>query len=165
MKRPAASRLSLTRGFSVALFAALMFAGSARAQSPVQEQTPAKDQPAAQTPQAAPDKPDKKDKKSSDPATVKLKIEISAAADGKPIGNASVYVRFNESGGLFHRDKLAEMNFKTNEDGSVKVPDIPQGKILIQVVAKGWHTYGKWYDVQTDQQTIQIKLDPPPHWY
>src|ERR1700734_2585850 len=108
MKRPAASRLSLTRGFSVALFAALMFAGSARAQSPVQEQTPAKDQPAAQTPQAAPDKPDKKDKKSSDPATVKLKIEISAAADGKPIGNASVYVRFNESGGLFHRDKLAE---------------------------------------------------------
>lgn len=149
----------------MALLAALLiFVSFSRAQSPVQEQTPAKDPPAAQTPQPAPDKPDKKDKKSSDPATVKLKIEISAA-DGKPIGNASVYVRFNESGGLFHHDKLAELNFKTNEDGSVKVPDIPQCKILIQVVAKGWHTYGKWYDVQTDQQTIQIKLDPPPHWY
>jgi hypothetical protein len=47
----------------------------------------------------------------------------------------------------------------------VKVPEIPQGRILIQVIAKGWHTYGKWYDVDTDEQTIQVKLDPPPHWY
>ena len=115
--------------------------------------------------QAPPDKPNKKDKKSSEPATVKLKIEVVAAADGKPIGNASVYVRFNESGGLFHHDKLAELNFKTNQDGSAKVPEIPQGRIEIQVVAKGWHTFGQWYDVDTDEQTIQIKLAPPPHWY
>lgn len=128
-----------------------------------QSSTPA--QPAAQTQTPPPEKDKKeKDKKSSDPATVKLRIEVSGA-DGKPIGNASVYVRFNESGGLFHRDKLAELNFKTNQDGSVKVPDVPQGRILIQVVAKGWHTFGKWYEFNTEAQTVQIKLDPPPHWY
>jgi hypothetical protein len=27
------------------------------------------------------------------------------------------------------------------------------------------HTYGKWYDITKDSDTIQIKLDPPPHWY
>jgi hypothetical protein len=62
-------------------------------------------------------------------------------------------------------DKLAELNFKTNQDGSAKVPEIPQGRIEIQVVAKGWHTFGQWYDVDTAEQTIQIKLAPPPHWY
>ena len=104
----------------------------------------------------------KKDK--SEPPTTRLRIEITDPK-GKPVGNASVYVRFNESGGLLHKDKLAELNLKTNEDGTVKVPDIPRGKILIQVIAKGLHTYGKWYDIDKDEETVQIKLDPPPRWY
>jgi nitrogen fixation protein FixH len=106
---------------------------------------------------------EKKDK-NADPPTVKLRIEVSGP-NGKPVGNASVYVRFNQPGGTFHKDKLAELNMKTNEDGSVKVPEVPQGKILIQVIAKNLHTFGKWYDIQKDAETIQIKLDPPPHWY
>jgi nitrogen fixation protein FixH len=105
----------------------------------------------------------KKDK-SSEPPTTRLRIEITDPK-GKPVDNASVYVRFNQSAGVFHKDKLAELNLKTNEDGTVKVPDIPQGKILIQVIAKGLHTYGKWYDIEKDQETVQIKLEPPPHWY
>ena len=57
------------------------------------------------------------------------------------------------------------MNFKTNQDGSVKIPEIPQGKVLIQVIATGWHTYGKWYDLEKEEETISIKLARPPHWY
>jgi len=83
----------------------------------------------------------------------------------KPVANASVYIRFGDPGKFFHKDRLAEMNFKTNGDGSVKVPDVPIGKVLIQIVAKGLHTYGKWYDITKNSDTIQIKLDPPPHWY
>jgi hypothetical protein len=121
-------------------------------------------QPAAQE-APTPDKPveSKKDSKPSDPATTKLRIRVTAS--DKPVGNASVYVRFPVAGGLFHKDKLAELNLKTNEDGSAKVPDIPRGKILIQVVAKGWKTYGKWYEINSDEQTVEIKLEPPPHWY
>lgn len=109
-------------------------------------------------------KADKAKKSSDDPPMTKLRIHVVGSND-KPVGSASIYVRFSESGGMFHKDKLAEMNFKTNEDGSVKVPDVPQGKILIQVIAKGWHTYGRWYDVDSDEQAIEIKLEPPPHWY
>jgi hypothetical protein len=106
----------------------------------------------------------KKDEKSLEPATTKLKIHVTSKGD-KPVSYASVYVRFNQSGGLFHHDKLAELSLKTNEDGTVKVPSVPQGKILIQVVAKGWHTYGKWYEINQDEQSIEIVLEPPARWY
>jgi hypothetical protein len=76
-----------------------------------------------------------------------------------------VYVRFNQPGSFLHKDKLAELSFKTNEDGSVKVPAVPRGRILVQVIAKGLHTYGKWYDIEKDQDTIEIKLEAPTHWY
>ena len=94
----------------------------------------------------------------------KLKVIVTAGED-KPVANASVYVRFNTPGGFLHHEKQQEMNFKTNQDGSVKIPEVPQGKILIQVIAKGWHTYGKWYDIEKDEETIVVKLTPPPHWY
>ena len=149
--------------FSMALFAApQIFLRTPSAHAAPQDQSSTPGQSAA--PQGQPAPADKKEKKSSEPATVKLRIEVTSP-DGKPVGNASVYVRFNESVGLFHRNKLAEMSFKTNQDGSVKVTDVPQGKILIQVIAKGWHTFGKWYDIETDSETVQIKLEVPPHWY
>lgn len=105
-----------------------------------------------------------RDDNSDQAHTTKLHILV-LSDDGKPVGNASVYVRFYTDGGLMHHDKLAELDLKTNQDGSVKVPPIPQGKILIQVIAKGWHTFGEWYDVEKDEQSIEIKLQPPPHWY
>jgi hypothetical protein len=121
----------------------------------------------AQTSDAAPtgksSTQEKKEAKSSDQGTTKLRIVVTG--NDKPVSNASVYVKYNEPGGLFHRERLAEMNFKTNLDGTVKVPEIPRGKILIQVIAKGWHTYGKWYEIETESETIRIKLEPPPRWY
>lgn len=102
--------------------------------------------------------------KKEPPPTTKLRIEVTDP-DGKGVGQASVYVRFSQSGGLFHKDKLAELDLKTNNDGTVKVPAIPQGKIMVQVIAKGWRTYGEWYDVDKAEETIQIKLQAPPHWY
>jgi hypothetical protein len=104
------------------------------------------------------------DDKQANAHTTKLKLRV-LTNDGKPVGNASVYVRFYTEGGFLHHDKLAELDLKTNQDGSVKVPEIPQGKILIQVIATGWHTFGKWYDVEKDEESIVIKLEPPPHWY
>ena len=72
--------------------------------------------------------------------------------NGKPVANASVYVRYNVPGDLLRKDKLAELDLKTNGDGSVRVPAVPQGKILIQVIAPGWHTYGKWYDIEGKEE-------------
>jgi hypothetical protein len=91
----------------------------------------------------------------------KLKIIVTNAS-GSPVGNASVYVRYPKNG---KQDNLQELDFKTNQDGSVKVPPVPIGKIQVQVIAKGWHTFGEWYDVENSTQTVNFQLQEPPHWY
>jgi hypothetical protein len=96
--------------------------------------------------------------------SVRLRIRVTSPK-GSPVSNASVYVRYYKDGGLVHKDQLQEMDFKTNQDGSVKVPPIPQGKIQIQVIAQGWHTFGEWYDIEKDEQEVSVQLEEPPHWY
>lgn len=93
-----------------------------------------------------------------------LHIEVTAGDKDQPVDNASVYVRFPEAR-MLGREKLVEMNVKTNREGAVKVPNVPRGKALIQVIASGWKTFGRWFDLDKDEQTIKIKLEKPPRWY
>jgi hypothetical protein len=97
----------------------------------------------------------------------KLRIEVTGvdANMSKPVANASVYLRWDEESGILHRKKEIELNFKTDQEGIVKVPEVPRRKILIQIVAPGWHTYGRYYDIAKDEEIIQIKLEKPPRWY
>jgi len=163
---PTIFRASRGLGIILALFLlyTTLSSGQPRASMPAvfqesqQNQTTSQEKPSQDKPADS-----KKDSKPSDPTTTRLRIRVTA--DDKPVGNASVYVRFPVAGGIFHKDKLSELNLKTNEDGSAKVPDIPRGKILIQVVAKGWKTYGKWYEIDSEAMTVEIKLEPPAHWY
>jgi hypothetical protein len=157
------------RGTSSAVLSAIIFVTCLLGAPGVVAQATGSDAPApsSQSSDQPADHPSAKDgapQNSPDGATTKLRILVTSNAD-KPIGNASVYVRYNASGGFLHHDKLVEMDLKTNQDGSVKVPAVPQGKVMVQVVAPGWHTYGKWYDIDKSEQVISIKLDPPPHWY
>jgi len=139
---------------------------SPAAQTGHSEQTPEPTQPAKPVPAPKPADPPQKDAKSDDAPESKLRVSVVAADTGKPVANASVYIRFPEGKTFFTRkDKEAEMNFKTNQDGSVKVPSVPRGKILVQIVAPGWHTYGKWYEIVKDEEEINIRLDKPPRWY
>jgi hypothetical protein len=137
------------------LMAGVLLPGIVRAQSAPVEENPG----SSQVPDEAPPKG-----KTSPQSTVKLKIVVTGN-NGKLIQNASVYVRYKLPDGLFHKDKMAELDLKTASDGSVKVPAVPQGKVLIQVIAPGWHTYGKWYDFDKDEDSVEIKLDPPAHWF
>ena len=103
--------------------------------------------------------------KTSKPSGVSiLHIEITAGEKDQPVDSASVYVRFPEAR-LLGREKLVEMNVKTNRDGVVKVPNVPRGRALIQVIASGWKTFGRWFDLDQPEQTIKIKLEKPPRWY
>jgi hypothetical protein len=144
-----------TRQRATVLTMGLLMTAMAFAQTDNPGQSGSQDQPSSQG---------KQDHKSVEPGMARLRLLVTNDND-KPVGNASVYVRYNEPGGFLHHEKLAELNFKTNQDGSVKIPEVPLGKVLIQVIATGWHTYGKWYDVDKDEQSITIKLAPPPHWY
>lgn len=115
---------------------------------------------------ARPPQKDKKDSGAKDSHSVELHIVVTGGPKDTPIANASVYVRFpQETGFIRKKEKLSEMTLKTNQEGSVKVPPVPTGKVLIQVVAQGWKTYGQWYTLEKDEETIKIKLERPPKWY
>ncbi len=87
--------------------------------------------------------------------------------NGKPLESVSVIVKFIEG-----RSKIKfgakirdEWDLKTDPNGKVKVPPIPQGKILIQVIAHNYQTFGQTYDVEQDEQAINVKLNPPQPQY
>ena len=102
--------------------------------------------------------------KEKESGTTKLRIEVTAGEAGDAVEGASVYVRFEEAR-KFAKDKKVEQNWKTNKEGVVKVPNVPRGKVLIQVIAPGWKTFGQWFDLDKDEQTIKIRLQKPPRWY
>jgi hypothetical protein len=107
--------------------------------------------------QSSSDKDQPKPASSSD--TAMLRVELTGGDAKKPIVDASVYLKFTEEKLL--RDKKVEFNLKTNQSGVARSPEIPKGRVLIQIVAPGWKTFGKYYDINQDEQTIQITLERP----
>ena len=93
----------------------------------------------------------------------RITIEITGGEANKPVENASVYVKTIEQHLI--KDKKFEVNVRTNQQGVAHVPDAPMGRVLVQVVAEGWKTYGHWYDITETKQVIKIHLERPPKWY
>ena len=106
----------------------------------------------------------KENKDNKDAATTKLRVEITAGEKPAPVDNASVYVKYQKERTLA-KDQMIEMNLKTNREGVARHNSVPRGKVLIQVIAPGWKTFGAWYDLNQEEQTVKIHLQKPPRWY
>jgi len=91
--------------------------------------------------------------------TTILRVELTGGDAKKPITDASVYLKYTE--GKLLRDRQIEFNLKTNQNGVARSPQIPKGRVLIQIVSPGWKTFGQYYDIVDDEQTIQINLERP----
>jgi hypothetical protein len=163
---------------SIALIVALA-AVAALAQAPASSPPPPADASGGSTgsppadssaaPAPAPDDAkSKKEKTPKDDAPVViaswLNIDVVGGTDKAPVTEASVYVKFTVVRKRL-RDQKLEFDLKTNQEGVARAPDVPQGRVLIQIVATGWKTFGEYYDVDSDQQTINIQLVRPPRWY
>jgi hypothetical protein len=96
----------------------------------------------------------------------KLRIEVRTRSD-KPVERASVIVRFLEDRplGKLHRKVRTHWELRTNQDGVASIPPIPQGKIMVQVIAKGYQTFGQNFDVSEEEKTLLITLNPPQPQY
>jgi hypothetical protein len=94
----------------------------------------------------------------------RITIEVTGGDNNVPVENASVYVKYIDERKLL-KDKKLELNVKTNREGIAHVPDAKLGKVLIQVVADGWKTYGRWFDITDPKQTFKVHLERPPKWY
>jgi len=96
----------------------------------------------------------------------KLTIVVKSQG-GKPIDRASVVVRFIEGHSVVKLGKANKVTYelRTNQEGQVSIPPIPQGKIRIQVIAKGYQTFGQIFDISEDEKTVDIALNPPQQQY
>lgn len=99
----------------------------------------------------------------SDP--VKLTVHVQSALNNKPIDRASVIVRFKSGIGVNLKKIQTSWETKTNQDGNVTLPTMPQGEIMIQVIANYYQTHGGTYTTDKPEQTIEIKLNPPQPQY
>ena len=95
---------------------------------------------------------------------VRLEVAITAEESGDPVTNATVYLKYEEKRFL-RKDKKIEFTSKTNDDGKAVFPLVPEGRVLVQIVAKGWKTYGKYYELEGPKQTLEVKLQPARRWY
>jgi hypothetical protein len=94
----------------------------------------------------------------------RLRIEVTGGDKAVPVENASVYVKYVEEH-VIKKDKKLELNVKTNREGVAHVAEAPLGRALIQIIAEGWKTYGRWYDITDPHQVIKVRLERPPKWY
>jgi hypothetical protein len=96
----------------------------------------------------------------------KINIVVKSQT-GKPVDRASVVVRFVEGHSIVKLGKAIKTTFelRTNQEGEANIPTIPQGKIRIQVIAKGYQTFGEVYDITDEEKTVNITLNPPQQQY
>ena len=85
----------------------------------------------------------------ADPPMTSLRIEVKNIY-GKPVERASVVVRFAEGRSVakFGKKIITHWELRTNQEGVAKIPPIPQGKIQIQVIARGYQTFGQIVEVK-----------------
>ena len=102
----------------------------------------------------------------ADAPMTRLNIVVKKQS-GAPVDRAAVVVRFVEGRSIAKLGKKIRTQYelRTNQEGEVRIPSIPQGKIRIQVIASGFQTFGEVFDVNEEEKTIEIKLNPPQQQY
>ena len=98
--------------------------------------------------------------------TTKLTVQVKNDSD-KPVDRASVIVKFVQGRSYIKLGRKIRDTYelRTNQEGEASIPAIPQGKILIQIIAKGYQTFGQIFDVNEDEKTVEIKLNTPQQQY
>ena len=94
-----------------------------------------------------------------------LTVHVVSALNGKPVERASVIVRFKSGLGVNLKKVPTAWETKTNQEGNVTLPSMPQGKLEIQIIASNYQTFGDMFVTDKPEQTIEIKLNPPQAQY
>jgi len=95
------------------------------------------------------------------PPSSRIEVTVLKDFNGKPIENAAV---------IFHPiqgDKdQGVLELKTNEDGKAIIDVIPIGDtVRLQVIARGYQTYGEDYKIDKAEMTMQVKMKRPGGQY
>lgn len=92
------------------------------------------------------------------PPTAKIEVSVLRDRDNKPIENAAV---------IFHTLKeKGNMELKSNEDGKALIDVLEIGEtVRLQIIAKGYQTYGGDYKIDKGDMAIEIRMKRPGEQY
>ena len=92
-----------------------------------------------------------------------LQIVVTDAETGQPISQAHLTLQFNEPGNKFKLKRARPTSFsaKTNAQGRYKFEDIPKGTVHLMVTADHHEAFGKDFEVEKDNQVLEVKLKKP----
>jgi len=76
--------------------------------------------------------------------------------DSQPVDRASVIVKPMKGNKV-----KGSYELRTSQQGAAPLPPLPQGKFLVQVIAKGYQTHGATYTIREPEKTLDIMLNPP----
>ena len=105
--------------------------------------------PVASAPPAAADEP------------TRLIVRVFTDEAKKPVASAHVVVRFVSGKKLFIKKIQTSWEAQTNKKGEVALEDIPLGQVKIQVIAKGYQTFGDDFELSKSEETLTILMKPP----
>ena len=91
-----------------------------------------------------------------------LNFLVVRADNGKPVRNAAIALHPVAKGG---RQKHSGYELKTDLDGKASIDGAPFGKLRVQVLVRGFQTYGEDFDINQANQEITIKLHRPKAQY
>jgi hypothetical protein len=92
------------------------------------------------------------------PPTSKIEVTVLRDKDSKPIENAAV---------IFHTlNEKGNMELKSNEDGKALIDVLEIGEtVRLQIIAKGFQTFGNDYKIDKDQMAIEVRMKRPGEQY
>jgi hypothetical protein len=95
------------------------------------------------------------------PPTARIAVTLMRYDDGKPIENAAVIFHAMEG-----EKDTGNMELKTDEDGKTVIDVMPIGDtVRLQIIARGYQTYGGDYKIDKPQMAIAIRLKRPGQQY
>lgn len=100
------------------------------------------------------------------PPMSRVTIHVTAEESGKPVDRASVVLKFVKGRLPLNLKKMTTTwETRTNQEGNAILPPIPQGTVRLQVIAANFQTFGKMMDVDSEDKTLEVKLNPPQAQY
>jgi Carboxypeptidase regulatory-like domain len=90
-------------------------------------------------------------------------VVVTDAQTSQPINQARLTVEFIEPGdpSKLKRSKKLSYSAKTNPQGHYKFPSLPKGNIRLIVTAERHQTFSKVFELEKEDQVIEVKLKKP----
>ncbi len=92
-----------------------------------------------------------------------LTVVVTDTETGQPINQARLTLEFTEPGNVrkLKRSKKLSYSAKTNTQGHYKFPSLPMGTIRLIVTTERHQSFSKEFELEKENQVIEVKLKKP----